>query len=56
MPWGTKSRHERNYGYAWEKLRKQTIERDKGLCQMCLKEGRITPGKDVDHIDRKSVV
>lgn len=50
MIWGTKSRHERNYGYAWERLRKQTIERDKGLCQMCLKEGRTTPGKDVDHI------
>lgn len=50
MTWGTKSRQERSYGAAWEKLRKLAIERDKGLCQMCLKEGRVTLGKDVDHI------
>jgi 5-methylcytosine-specific restriction enzyme A len=50
MPWGTKTRQERSYGAAWEKLRKLTIARDKGLCQMCLKEGRVTRGKDVDHI------
>lgn len=50
MPWGSKTRQERNYGSAWEKLRKLTIARDKGLCQMCLKEGRVTRGKDVDHI------
>lgn len=50
MPWGTKSRQERDYGSSWEKLRKLVIARDKGLCQSCLKEGRITPGKDVDHI------
>lgn len=48
--WGTKSRQERSYGAAWERLRKLTIARDKGLCQMCLKENRITPGKDVDHV------
>lgn len=50
MPWGLKSRHERSYGKEWERLRKLVIERDKGLCQACLKENRITPGKDVDHI------
>ena len=47
--WGSKSRHERGYDSLWTKVRKVVIERDKGLCQMCLKEGRITPGRDVDH-------
>lgn len=54
MAWGTKSRQERGYGSQWEKLRKLVIERDKGLCQICLKQGRYTPGKDVDHIISKA--
>ena len=52
--WGTKSRHERNYGYAWEKLRKKVIERDKGLCQPCLKANRITRFQAVDHITSRA--
>ena len=54
MVWGTKSRQERGYGKDWDKLRKQAIERDKGLCQACLKENKITPGKDVDHITSRA--
>lgn len=49
MAWGTKSRQERGYGAAWEKVRKLVIARDKGLCQMCLQAGRVTQGRDVDH-------
>lgn len=49
MAWGTKSRQERGYDSQWEKVRKVVIARDKGLCQMCLKEGRVTKGRDVDH-------
>lgn len=38
-------------GHAWEKLRRQVFDRDKGLCQPCLKKkGRITAGREVDHI------
>lgn len=49
MAWSKESRQSRGYDSAWEKVRKVVIERDKGLCQMCLKEGRVTPGRDVDH-------
>lgn len=49
MVWGLKSRQERGYGASWDRVRKVVIERDKGLCQMCLQKNRITPGKDVDH-------
>lgn len=52
--WGKLSRHQRGYGSSWDKLRKVVIERDKGLCQMCIKAGRITPGKEVDHIVSKA--
>lgn len=54
MAWGTASRQSRGYDYRWEKQRKLVIERDKGLCQICLKAGRITPGRDVDHIVSKA--
>lgn len=54
MAWGTRSRQERGYNYQWEKMRKIVIERDKGLCQMCLAKNRITPGKDVDHKKSKA--
>lgn len=49
MVWGKASRQSRGYDASWDRVRKVVIERDKGLCQMCLKEGRITPGRDVDH-------
>ena len=40
----------RGYGYAWSKLRLKALERDKYLCQMCLKRGIFTTATDVDHI------
>lgn len=49
MVWGTLSRQARGYGKEWTALRKKVIERDKGLCQICLPKGRVHPGKDVDH-------
>ena len=40
----------RGYGYAWNKLRLKALERDRHLCQMCLKRGVYTTATDVDHI------
>ncbi|MFM2059030.1 MAG: hypothetical protein RLY71_3415 [Pseudomonadota bacterium] len=48
------SRHQRGYGYAWEKLRVVVLQRDAGLCQPCQAAGRITPGNIVDHIRPKA--
>ena len=44
------SRHERGYGSAWDKLRVVILKRDNGLCQPCLRAGRVTMAKHVDHI------
>jgi 5-methylcytosine-specific restriction protein A len=49
-----RSRHERGYGWEWEKLRKQIMDRDNGLCQPCLRKGRVTAGNEVDHIKPKA--
>lgn len=54
MAWSTVSRHERGYGTAWDKLRKVIIARDKGLCQPCLRKGRLHPATHVDHILSKA--
>lgn len=52
--WADKgSRHERGYGAAWERARKIALKRDKFLCIPCLKQGRITPAREVDHITPK---
>lgn len=48
------SRHERGYGTAWERQRKLILRRDKGLCQPCLKRGRLRPARQVDHIINKA--
>lgn len=48
------SRHERGYGYAWEKLRLVIMQRDAGLCQVCKAEGRLKPGTIVDHMKPKA--
>lgn len=48
------SRQERGYGAAWDKLRRIILKRDCGLCQPCLKLGRTTEAKQVDHIVQKS--
>lgn len=50
MAWSTKSRHERGYGRAWDKLRQVILARDKFICQMCRVKGRATPANQVDHI------
>lgn len=34
---------------AWKDIREFVISRDKGLCQRCKREGRLTPGKIVHH-------
>lgn len=34
----------------WVRVRMQALIRDNGLCQHCLKEGRITPADMVHHI------
>lgn len=54
MAWSKQSRHERGYGTAWDKLRKVVLARDKFLCQACLKNGRVTQGNHVDHINPKA--
>lgn len=48
------SRHERGYGTAWTKLRLSILARDNHLCQPCLREGRLTPARTVDHIKPKA--
>ena len=55
MSWSHEgSRHERGYGYAWDKLRLRILARDLYLCQTCLSRGRPTPATCVDHITPKA--
>lgn len=49
MVWSSESRQSRGYGAAWEKIRAQVVKRDKGLCQCCLRAGRVAVGREVDH-------
>lgn len=51
--WGVTNRlsaSARGYGTAWQRLRAEILARDKGLCQMCLADGRAVVARDVDHI------
>ncbi len=48
------SRHDRGYGYKWDKQRERILERDNGLCQVCLKRGVLTAAKQVDHVVPKA--
>ncbi|WP_080416904.1 HNH endonuclease [Burkholderia ubonensis] len=34
----------------WERTRAEIMRRDKGLCQSCLRAGRVVLAKSVDHI------
>lgn len=34
----------------WQDFRKGILNRDKGLCQVCRKEGKIVAANEVDHI------
>lgn len=54
MAWATTSRHERGYGSAWDKIRKVILQRDKHMCQACLRRGKAKPGNHVDHIKPKA--
>ncbi len=54
MAWSNESRQSRGYGAEWERIRKRIIQRDKGLCQECLRHGRVTIGREVDHIVPKA--
>lgn len=49
----TKSRHERGYGYEWEKRRAVKLKL-KPLCEYCEEKGRITIATEVDHVIPKS--
>lgn len=35
----------------WKKVRKYVYERDRGLCQDCLKHNKLTIGEEVHHIE-----
>lgn len=48
------NRHERGYGFAWERLRQTIMERDSFLCQPCKRNGYVTAAKQVDHITPKA--
>lgn len=50
MAWSKESRQSRGYGAEWEKLRLQVIERAKGMCEECARQGRVAMGRDVDHV------
>lgn len=43
------NRHQRGYGAAWERLRLRILDRDNGLCQPCLANGRVHIAQQVDH-------
>ena len=48
------SRHERGYGYQWQKLRAHILRGDDYLCRPCRIAGRTTEAREVDHIVPKS--
>ena len=48
------SRHQRGYGTAWDKLRKEILKRDAGMCQPCQRRGHVTEANIVDHIVNKA--
>lgn len=52
--WSRISANARGYGYAWQKVRKQALERDKYLCVHCMRAGFFISAKEVDHIVPKS--
>jgi 5-methylcytosine-specific restriction protein A len=48
------SRQSRGYGAAWDKVRAHVLERDAGICQPCLKQGRTHLADEVDHVISKA--
>lgn len=47
------SAHQRGYGATWRRLRRSYLQRNP-LCVECLRQGRVTPATDVDHIIPRS--
>lgn len=45
---------QRGYGAKWRALRELVLKRDRGLCTMCLLDGRAVQATDVDHIIEKA--
>lgn len=41
---------ERTRGRKWMRIREQVLQRCNHLCEQCLKDGRDTPAREVDHI------
>ena len=41
---------ERIRGRRWMTIRERIFQRDCGLCQTCQRNGRLTPGTQIDHI------
>jgi 5-methylcytosine-specific restriction protein A len=54
MAWSKESRQSRGYGKEWERTRTRILIRDAGICQPCLRQGRIHAGTHVDHIVSKA--
>lgn len=55
--WSTESRHNRDYGAAWDKIRVIVLKRDNGLCQCDECQGgkiRLTLANEVHHIIPKA--
>ena len=55
MRWGIGAERVARYAWIyrtarWAKTRSAVLRRDKGLCQLCKAQGRLKPGKEVDHI------
>lgn len=46
----TTSELKRTRGSAWMKIRARILRRDNGICQECLRNGRVTKAAQVDHI------
>ncbi len=48
------SRHDRGYGWKWEKTRERVLHRDKGICQVHKARGELARADQVDHIMSKA--
>lgn len=51
-----KSRHQRGYGTKWDKLRVTILQRDKYLCQICLRNRLATAAKTVTFRTKKALM
>lgn len=52
-PWSRGKAGQGRGGRPWRRKRTATLERDRYLCQPCLRNGRATPATEVDHIVSK---